>query len=170
MTKLNLGSGNNLVEGFVNIDKFDKEADLLADMIDVVFPEDSIEEILILQALEHTPWHLLDTILSNCYHMLQPGGKLIVEVPDIEYVFEMIKKEGLTQKWHDNLYGGYHRPWDSGRYPDYLFHQGSIHYQGFTFNKLYGALFKAGFEKIRRLPMEEKYAQYEENLAMEATK
>lgn len=168
--RLNLGSGNNLVEGAVNVDKFDNEADVLADMADLNYPDDSVEEITIYQALEHTPWHQLDDILTNCHRMLQPGGKLIIEVPDLEYVFKKILEEGLTQHWHDNIFGGYHRPWDAERYPDHLFHQGSIHYQGFNYGKLYSALFKVGFRDIRVLPMAEKQAKYEENLAMEAIK
>lgn len=170
--KLNLGCGNNKLDGYLNIDKFDKEADFLADMVDIDLPSESIEEIVIYQALEHTQWNLLEKILGNCYRLLQSGGRLIIEVPDIDVVCRKILSEGLTQQWHDNIYGGYYRPQDKDRYPDWEFHLGSVHYQAFNFNKLNNALLTSGFKNIRQRPMEEKHPdyRYEENLSVEAIK
>ena len=170
--KLNLGCGDNLVEGFLNIDKFDDAADMKMDMADVDFDDESVDEIVIYQALEHVPWHQTDKILTNCFRMLRKGGKLTVEVPDIGYVAQKICEEGISQKWHDNIYGGYHRPWDRLRYKDAEFHQGSIHYQGFDWTKLRNALLFAGFEDVVKNPMEKKHPdyQYEENLSVTATK
>lgn len=170
--KINLGCGDNLIEGYMNIDKYDPRADIEMDMADLKLPSDSADEIVIYQALEHTPWHQLNDILTNCYRTLKPGGKLIIEVPDLEVICRRILEEGLTQNSHDNIYGGYHRPWDSNRYEDADFHKGSIHYQGFTCKKLTTALSKAGFDKARVRDMEEKHPdyRYEENLSIEAIK
>ncbi len=170
--RLNLGCGDNLIAGYVNIDKYDKAAEVQADMADVAYPDKSVEEIAIYQALEHTPYNSLDSILRNCHRMLKPGGKLIIEVPDIEYAAQEILTDGLSDKWIHHIWGEYHRPWDKERYPDATFHAGSIHYQGFTYQRLEDALFNAGFHEVRRREMEEKHKDYkfEENLSVEAIK
>lgn len=170
--RLNLGCGDNLIEGYVNIDKYDKAADVRADMADVAYPDKSIEEIVIYQALEHTPYNSLNSILSNCHRMLVPGGKLIIEVPDIEYAALEILSDGLSDKWVHHIWGEYYRPWDKERYPDATFHAGSIHYQGFTFDRLSNALKQAGFSDVRKREMAEKHPSYkfEENLSVEAVR
>lgn len=172
--KLNLGSGNNLISGFINIDKYDKEADMLLDMADIhtVFQPDSVEEIVCYQALEHTPWNQLEHILSSCYVVLKKGGTLLIEVPDMDVIARWILERGIDQVVQDNIYGGYHRPWDRERYPDADFHAGSIHYQAFNFKKLEDALLKAGFSQVIKHTMEQKHKDYlyEENLSVKGIK
>lgn len=174
MIKLNLGCGNNLIPGFTNIDKYDTEADVLLDMCELesMFNENTVDEIVIYQALEHIPWHKTVPTLQSCYKVLKPDGKIIIEVPDIEVVAQWIISEGWSQKAQDNIYGGYHRPWDTGRYPDYDFHAGSIHYQCFTFQRLLQDLESVGFRDVVRQTMEEKHKdyKYEENLSVRAIK
>lgn len=176
MTKLNLGSGNNLINGFVNIDKYDHEADMMLDMAELhtVFEPNSVEEIVIYQALEHTPWFQLSHILKSCYTVMKDGAKLTIEVPDMDVIARWILERGIDQIVQDNIYGGYHRPWDQERYPDALFHAGSIHYQAFNFKKLHDALVEAGFksENIHKNSMEQKHPDYhyEENLSVEVKK
>lgn len=176
MTKLNLGCGNNLIkgDGWINIDKYDKEADVLLDMADLgtVFPLNSVDEIVIYQALEHTPWHKLNHILSSCFEVMKNGATLIIEVPDMDVIARGILKDGITQKWQDNIYGGYHRPWDLQRYPDALFHAGSIHYQAFNFKKLDQELRKVGFREVIQQEMKDKHPDYhyEENLSVKVVK
>lgn len=176
MIKLNLGCGNNLIkgDGWINIDKYDKEADVILDMADLqtVFQPNTVDEIVIYQALEHTPWHRLHHILSSCFDVMKIDATLIIEVPDMDVVARGILKEGITQKWQDNIYGGYHRPWDADRYPDAFFHAGSIHYQAFNFKKLDDGLKKAGFSKVIKQEMKDKHPDYhyEENLSVKAVK
>ena len=170
--KLNLGCGDNLIQGFYNVDKYDQAADFVCAIQDLEFESDSIEEIVMYQVLEHTLWHELTEIMDNCYRMLAPGGKITIEVPDMEVIAKGILEDGMTREWQDNIYGGYHRPWDVNRYPDALFHQGSVHYQGFTFAKLHDALYDAGFGMIHKNSMAEKHPnyKYEENLSVTAIK
>lgn len=172
--KLNIGCGNNLIDGYVNCDKFDVAADLRFDMVDLAeqFAPDSIEKIVFYQSLEHIPWHQTMTVFNACFTVLQPGGGLLIEVPDLEVVCRNVLTYGMTQQWHDNIYGGYHRPWDKDRYPDALFHAGSIHYQGFTFDRIHKLLTSVGFVDIEKGGMEKKHKdyKYEENLHVEAKK
>lgn len=170
--KYNLGCGNNLEKGYINVDKFDREADVIADMCEMTFEPDSVDEFTIYQTLEHIPWNKTDKLIEKLYDALIPGGKLIIEVPDIGLVAEYILRDGITQQWHDNLHGGYFRPQDVERYPDWEFHLGSIHYQSFDKKRMKSVLENAGFEQIRFRTMDEKHPnyKYEENLSVEAIK
>jgi SAM-dependent methyltransferase len=51
---------------------------------DAVFPENSIDAITVWHVLEHTedPFH----VLQKAYGFLKPGGRIIIEVPNVEAV------------------------------------------------------------------------------------
>ncbi len=80
--KLNLGCGNNRIEGFVGVDK------LLMPAVDVVhdlnvfpypFPDESVEEFFLDNVLEH-----LDDVIAvmeEIYRLSQPGAIVKIKVP-----------------------------------------------------------------------------------------
>src|SRR5438876_997559 len=55
--KLHLGCGPNVIEGYVNIDKF-TVGDGIAnhDILDLPYPDDSVDEILAEHVVEHMPF------------------------------------------------------------------------------------------------------------------
>ncbi len=80
--KLNVGCGKRRIEGALNIDiDPDSEANMLMDMSKVpwLWRDDSIDEIYMFHFLEHCPNH--KEILSECYRILKPQGKLHITVP-----------------------------------------------------------------------------------------
>lgn len=170
--KLNLGCGDNTIDGYLNIDKTDIAADIIMDMTEVRYPDETVDEIVIYQALEHIPHQRTVPFLMNCYAMLKRGSKMVIEVPNLTVVCRNVLEQGLTPQWHDNIYGGYYRPQDIDRYPDWEFHRGSIHYQGFTEERLVRVLKEAGFSQIDINPMDKKHPdyRYEENLSVTAWK
>jgi len=88
--KLNLGSGNDPKEGFVNVDFLDlPEVDYIYNLMDFPYPWDdsSVDEIHAVDVLEHldnytkngSPTYL--TFIEECHRMLKPKGKLFIQTP-----------------------------------------------------------------------------------------
>lgn len=82
--KLNLGSGGIEYPGFLSVDLHDRRANIIMDATKLDFTENSVSEIMASHLFEHlNPYHCLD-ILKSWLKVLKPGGKLVMEMPDIE--------------------------------------------------------------------------------------
>jgi len=83
--KLNLGCGNKRKDGWVNIDCVKTEAtDIVRDLVrGLPFADSTADEILCDNVFEHIgPTVDLLFVINECYRVLQPGGVLVVIVPD----------------------------------------------------------------------------------------
>jgi SAM-dependent methyltransferase len=86
--RLNLGCGDKLLEGYVNVDvapsRRGLRPDVLCDLHDLgVFASDSADEILAVHVVEHFwRWEVLD-ILKEWVRVLKPGGKMVLECPNL---------------------------------------------------------------------------------------
>lgn len=109
--RLNIGSHNVRVDGFKNVDIFALEnVDIVMDITEVpwvgrtpdgkipeetgtvftgVFMNDSVDEILMVEVLEHLSFHDTVKVLREMYRVLKPGGKLHIQVPDCGSMMEM---------------------------------------------------------------------------------
>lgn len=84
--KLNLGSGDCPIEGYVNIDrKTGQEAYPLA------YEDNSVDEIRASHILEHFGLYEVGDVLKNWADKLKPGGLLKIAVPDIDKILEQYK-------------------------------------------------------------------------------
>jgi predicted SAM-dependent methyltransferase len=179
--KLNLGCGNNLIDGYINIDKYDKEADLQADICELPFENDMVDEIVAYQVIEHLPYwmtdasleHSTDQFWTECFRVLKSGGKMITECPDIGMIAKRIVNAygDINYEAIVNLYGEYYRPWDTERYDDWQHQAGSLHINAFSWTKCQKIAERVGFT-VRLQTMEEKHPhyKYEQNLSVEWTK
>ena len=167
--KLNLGSGNSHIDGFINVDLYDKDADVQADICDLPYDDNSIDEIVAYQVIEHIPYNQSDDVFGEMYRVLKPGGTAIVETPDIDYVCRAILDEGLLDKWIYNLVGQYHRPWDKDRYEDWEMNAASIHRNPWNFQRLGETAEAIGF-KVELSAVKHPDYQYPENLSVKLTK
>lgn len=83
--KLNLGCGSDIRDGYVNVDlrpPCDRKVDL--SQLPWPFEDQSAEEVLMLDFLEHFPYRKTSSILQEVWRVLKPGGILEVQVPDFE--------------------------------------------------------------------------------------
>ncbi len=86
MIKLNLGSNKKKIDGYTNVDALKLEnVDIVHNLIDFPYPfeSDSVDEILMVEVLEHISWRKTEEVLRECYRILKVGGKLHIQVPDI---------------------------------------------------------------------------------------
>lgn len=94
--RLNLGSGGVEVPGYISVDKYDYRASIIMDVYDLELPNNSVQEILASHLFEHTnPYHAVD-LLRKWFNVLKPGGKLVMELPNLE---ELCKEFLKGDKW-----------------------------------------------------------------------
>lgn len=163
--KLDLGAGDRKLPGFTTVDLYDKTADIRADVCELPFVNNSVDEIVCYQVIEHVPYNKSSQLFEEMYRVLKPGGSAIIETPDIDIVCIKILEEGLTDKWMFNLVGEYYRPWDKERYNDWEMNAASIHRNPWNFAKLYEYAKTAGFSKVKRRSVAD-YYECEENMSV----
>ncbi|HEX6961347.1 MAG TPA: methyltransferase domain-containing protein [Lacipirellula sp.] len=88
MLRLNLGCGDKILPGYVNVDvapsRAGKKPDVLCDLRRLEpFETDSVDEILSVHVIEHFwRWEVAD-ILREWLRVLKPGGVMILECPNL---------------------------------------------------------------------------------------
>lgn len=159
--KLNLGSGDSKLPGFLSVDLYDKKADVTADICEPLpFEDGSVEEIVCNQVIEHLPYWKTDASLESrfnnvqptdqfwleCYRVLEPGGTMITECPNIEYVAQRIVASGdVDYDSMISIYGEYYRPWDRERYDDWEHCAAGLHISAFTWKRIQRIAARVGF-------------------------
>lgn len=86
--RLNLGCGDKILPGYVNVDvvasRRGQTPDVLCDLKDLsVFESNSADEILAVHVVEHFwRWEIEDT-LREWVRVLKPGGQMVLECPNL---------------------------------------------------------------------------------------
>lgn len=87
--KVNLGCGRDKRPGYVNVDvRPDVEPDLVWNLekLPLPFQDNSVEEVLMKDVLEHVSWRRVEELLRDVYRIMRPGARLYVQVPDLEAI------------------------------------------------------------------------------------
>lgn len=95
--RLNLGCGDKILPGYVNVDfaesRKGNKPDVIADLRAMTFEQDYADEILSVHVIEHFyPWEA-EALLQHWRTILKPGGLLVLECPNILTAAEMLLKE-----------------------------------------------------------------------------
>ena len=98
MLKLNLGSGMDRKEGFVNIDIIEKfNPDMIFDVSKPLpYNAESVDEIYCKDILEHLNKYDAQFAFKNWVSKLKKNGKITVIVPNIEAIISGLKGETLV--------------------------------------------------------------------------
>lgn len=137
--RLHLGCGDEYKPGFVNIDKYDSSvADVVHDISDLPFENDSVDEIEADHVIEHFDYIHCKYVLCEWFRVLRPGGRLVLETPDLKGAMKSLLSADMDSKigkiqW---VYG--------------IDSPGLLHKSGFTFDLLSNLLHETGFENITR--------------------
>lgn len=89
MTKLNIGCGQSIIKGYVNIDAWPGPGvDVVSDARDLKYAENSVDEVVMFHVIEHFGLDDACALIRKVFGWLKPGGHVIVEGPD---VFKAVK-------------------------------------------------------------------------------
>lgn len=137
--KLVLCAGERKVPGFKTHD-IQGVQDYRCDLFDIETLVDraSCQEIHFTHALEHFPTKEVPKVLDLIYGLLEPKGKLYIEVPNFEWFVSLLAEK----RDRDAIYYCF-----GGQLDEYDFHK-----TGFTGNILREELEDAGFQNIEIQP------------------
>lgn len=95
MLRLNLGCELHKLpqdEGWVNIDcRPECEPNLVHDLVNPLpYEDNSVDEILAKDILEHFPWRKVPAILKDWFRVLKPSGEIYIQTPDLATIAHQI--------------------------------------------------------------------------------
>ena len=152
LVKLNLGCGDKIIPGYINIDtvseRKDKKPDIIADIRDLKTIKTAIaDEILAVHVIEHFFYWEVGPLLKSWRRVLKPGGKIILECPNLLHACKMIienpRKASLAdQNGQMSMWPLYGDP----NWKDPLM----CHKWAYTPDSLMSVLMTAGFSDVRQ--------------------
>lgn len=112
--------------------------DLFADVRELPFKKETVDEILAVQLFEHFRKHEAENLLKYWYGLLKKGGFIEIHVPDVEGIYEEYRVDGDVDWMMRQLYGSQK-------------HKFSFHKYGYTEVSLSQLLMRMGFKELEFL-------------------
>lgn len=138
--RLNLGAGGKVIPGYLNVD-VDGTPDIKSDVRKLPFEDDEVDEIMAIHIFEHLYlWDAAPTLVE-WRRVLKPGGRLILEMPDLIKSCQNILAGREPQAGMWGLYGN----------PDPK-NELMCHHWGWSSDELVKLLRSVGFTKCKVLP------------------
>ncbi|MEO6231188.1 MAG: methyltransferase domain-containing protein [Ferruginibacter sp.] len=156
--KLHLGSGKNIKNGYINIDAYVVHPGVEnIDILNLPYGDETVDEIISEHVAEHIKFEDEEKFWKESYRVLKKGGKLICEVPDMEWLCEQFLKaeddfKSFYQKGHADHYFGNGRSIEHrwGMITTHFFGnqngEGQYHYNGYTKKKFISLSRLLGFQ------------------------
>jgi SAM-dependent methyltransferase len=152
--RLNLGCGDKILPGYVNVDVVEARAgmkpDVICDLHDLTpFADNSADEILSVHVIEHFWRWEIAAVLREWVRVLKPGAKLIAECPNLLSACETFLQDPRQFSREDQA--GQRTMWvfyGDPKWQDPLM----IHRWGYTPDSLKALLTEAGLAEVRQEP------------------
>jgi predicted SAM-dependent methyltransferase len=154
LKKLNLGCGDKILEGYVNVDVAESrrglKPDVLCDLHALTpIADNSVDEILSVHVVEHFwRWEVVG-VLKEWVRVLKPGGLMILECPNLlsacqEFLKDPDANSGPGQEGQRSMWVFYGDP----AWKDPLM----VHRWGYTPRSLAQIMHEAGLVNMRQEP------------------
>lgn len=119
--KINLGCGNVIKKGYINIDRYNNtdNVDLSCDLKHLPFPDSSLDEIYTAHVFEHIEFNDVYLVLEDWKRALRVGGKIVMRLPNLEKEVRIWLDTPDDKKWFE-----LHRIFGSQS------HEGNTHFNG----------------------------------------
>jgi predicted SAM-dependent methyltransferase len=105
---INLGSGPEIVKGFINIDFFGTPCiDYAADLRKKLkISNNSVDGIFCEHTLEHLTYSTVDRLLGECYRILKTDGMIRIILPDISLFARnyAVNNQGWFRQWESLMF------------------------------------------------------------------
>lgn len=142
MIKLNLGSGSDYIQGYINVDLYADVADQRYDISRLPYSDHTIDEIRAFHVIEHFDYMNAYNVLFEWHRALKPNGRLHLETPDLEGTCREFINRDQNGQWQ--LLGHmFSTPWVNA---------GMVHKMLYPEWLLRKVLTDVGFRTINRLP------------------
>lgn len=111
--KINVCSGRHVLEGWTNVDAVvsnhpkarGRKPEILADMRSIPLPDACADELMCIHGIEHVlPWEA-DVALAEWRRLLNPGGLLVIECPDLIKCCQNVLSGYTVPGKHPDQYG-----------------------------------------------------------------
>lgn len=91
--RLNLGCGDKILPGYINVDVVEaragKSPDVICDLHDLEpFPDNYADEVLAVHVVEHFWRWEIDAVIREWIRVLKPGGRMVLECPNLQAACE----------------------------------------------------------------------------------
>jgi GT2 family glycosyltransferase/2-polyprenyl-3-methyl-5-hydroxy-6-metoxy-1,4-benzoquinol methylase len=151
-TRLNVACGADYQADYINIDLYPPtgcKVDAISDVKKLPYDDDTVDEIRALHIIEHFDFHETNVVLKEWFRALKPGGKLILETPDLLAMCKAFADGAPDLRIF--LYGSFFAfPWLPGQTHKFMFSEDQLRVQ----------LGWAGFKNIKRIPPMSGYVSY----------
>jgi len=99
--KLNLGCGNIIKPGYVNIDRYNNtgNVDFKADLGELPFANDSVDEVYTSHVFEHIGLNDIYSVVEEWRRVLVLNGKLVLRLPNLEKEVNIWLNTPDNKKW-----------------------------------------------------------------------
>jgi len=149
--RLHLGCGSNLLDGYVNIDRYNPKADMMMDACELDYPDDSVDEIFTSHMVEHLTCPEFMKALKEWKRVLKGEGKLVIRCPNFEKHLRDWLNADYRKRWGErnegvNVILGFQ---DRG--------PGHLNRNIFTSDRLSDLVNRAGFEIMECHPVMNRY-------------
>jgi SAM-dependent methyltransferase len=131
---LNIGCGNDIRKGYINIDKFNDSSDVDWDVFNLPLKDGSVSKIVCGDVLEHFGKFEVPRLLKEWCRVLDVDGFLYIIVPDIVSICQKIIENPDSDIYSSHLYG-------------LQTTEGQFHKSAFTYNRITTLLFCSGFTR-----------------------
>ena len=135
--KINLGCGNDIRKGYINVDKYNNTGlvDYQWDLAKLEVEDGSVDEIFTAHVFEHIPFNEVYGVLEEWHRALRLGGEIVIYLPNLEAEAKMWLDAPDDKKWFElhRIYGG-------------QTHEGNFHFNGHTQGSLKWLVERFGFK------------------------
>ena len=129
---LHIGSGDGRMEGYINVDRYNKNADANWDAAHLPLNDCTVSMIQSHQTLEHFEHHRMLEIFSEWYRVCKRGGEVHATTPDIIHSCKLVAENPEKEWLLSRIFGNQS-------------HDGQFHKWGFTMRELTDLFGQAGF-------------------------
>ena len=144
--KLNLGCGDDYIDGYINADLYAEKVDERFDAKHIPYADNTFDELKAFHIIEHFHYFEGQEVLKEWHRVIKPGGRIHIETPDFLESCRMFVNS--NDDIRIQMYGHFFStPWISGQQHLFLFTEAQLKTQ----------LEWAGFTNVRRLYPTSKY-------------